>query len=213
MEVPASQDATATQEDVFHDLRPFVDASLSGLNAAIITYGRSCMHARRNVHCVLKAWSALLVGQRVTDERVTETIDKCAGQTGSGKTHTLIGTETNEGRGVLPRAVEVLWRSIAASEQQCSFAVSLTAAEIYCERIRQALWLRSCPEDLAQAWVHFGRDAVPSSYATQLPSYHCLHPPPGRVLRSQAYLQAQVCAATTLKIPSAVDQGPAGPLE
>ncbi len=74
-----------------------------------------------------------------------------AGQTGSGKTHTLIGTESAEGRGVLPRAVEVLWRSIAVSEQQCSFAVSLTAAEIYCERIRQASRRRSCAVGHAQA--------------------------------------------------------------
>ena len=60
-----------------------------------------------------------------------------AGQTGSGKTHTLIGvTERAEGSGVLPRAVKVLWQGIAASEQPCTFAVSLSAAEIYCERIR-----------------------------------------------------------------------------
>ena len=50
---------------------------------------------------------------------------------------------------MLPRAIEVLWHGIAVSDQPSKFAVSLSAAEIYCERIRRVasnaiLCIRSC---------------------------------------------------------------------
>ena len=61
----------------------------------------------------------------------------CAGQTGSGKTHTLVGVCGDEAQaGVVPRAAQALCQGIAASAQACTFAVSLSATEIYCERIR-----------------------------------------------------------------------------
>ena len=50
--MPASQDAAAAQEDVFHDLRPLVDATLSGTNAAIIMYGKPRTHARLPGACL-----------------------------------------------------------------------------------------------------------------------------------------------------------------
>lgn len=63
-------------------------------------------------------------------------------QTGSGKTHSLIGSmaETAQ-QGIIPRAVKELATGIAAlqSVSRCSFQVTLSAVEIYCEKIRDLL--------------------------------------------------------------------------
>ena len=71
MDLPAFQDAAATQEDVFRDLQPFVTSTLSGINAAIITYGELRMHASGHLHQMVEAQPALLIGRRVPDGRLT----------------------------------------------------------------------------------------------------------------------------------------------
>jgi len=160
---------------------------------------------------MLKGSPALLIERRVPDERLTYRRLTCvAGQTGSGKTHTLIGTESAEGRGVLPRAVEVLWRSIAASEQQRSFAVSLTAAEIYCERIRQAGWRGSFAAGLAQACLRLWRHAQHVSLAMQALSCRCPQLPLSHTSRQPSTLPCvlhfHITAKTsTARLPMARD--------
>ena len=121
---------------------------------------------------------------------------------------------------MLPRAVEVLWSSIAASDQPCGFAVSLTAAEIYCERIRQAGWHGSCAAGQSrtpgfQESFALGRHAPPISFAVQNLTCHCQHlslPTSSlRILlrshtRFHASLQSHVTAATAaLLLPSLRD--------
>ncbi|KAK9806816.1 hypothetical protein WJX72_003710 [[Myrmecia] bisecta] len=62
------------------------------------------------------------------------------GQTGSGKTHTLLGDISNPvDKGIVPRAVSELARGIAATKAACSFSVTLSVVEIYCEKIRDLL--------------------------------------------------------------------------
>ena len=60
------------------------------------------------------------------------------GQTGSGKTYTMMGDNTDEGKGLLPRIVEELFqRSSAFESKKVTFEVSFM--EIYCEKVKDLL--------------------------------------------------------------------------
>ena len=96
-------DVDATQEDVFEQAVPLVNAALEGANATIFAYG----------------------------------------QTGSGKTHTMIGTDSTPG--VVPRAVEHLWRAIADAGDSVEYQVYLTYVELYNDGWRDLLATSSQP--------------------------------------------------------------------
>ena len=61
----------------------------------------------------------------------------CYGQTGSGKTHSLLGSKDHPG--IVPRAVAALAAGFARGADGATFTVSLSALEIYNERVRDLL--------------------------------------------------------------------------
>lgn len=107
--------------------------------------------------------------QLSTQEQIFETVgkpivDACLngahgsifayGQTGSGKTYTMVGNESLETRGVIPRVLEYLFNRIAEKENareifDCSIACSFL--EIYKERVRDLLLEGTTPMPMDQA--------------------------------------------------------------
>eukprot|EP00210_Caulerpa_lentillifera_P004805 g4587.t1 len=84
------------------------------------------------------------------------------GQTGSGKTHTLIGNvEDEEKRGVAPRAISELVGAVAKDEYSSELSITVSSAEIYCERIFDLL--EPCNIDL-----QIKQDAVKGVYVSGL---------------------------------------------
>ena len=63
------------------------------------------------------------------------------GQTGSGKTHTMEGNlESEEERGIIPRAIEALFKNIGKlKEQGWEFTIKTSFQEIYMDKIRDLL--------------------------------------------------------------------------
>lgn len=57
------------------------------------------------------------------------------GQTGTGKTFTMEGRDTEEERGIVPRAFEQIWGHISR-QTGVEFLVSVRYMEIYMEEIR-----------------------------------------------------------------------------
>ena len=57
------------------------------------------------------------------------------GQTGSGKTYSMFG-EGGPVRGIIPRAVEDLFRVVKHTPAQTEVTVLVTFLEIYCDQIR-----------------------------------------------------------------------------
>ena len=69
-------------------------------------------------------------------------------QTGSGKTHTVIGDLNNPDLcGIVPRAVQQIFHGEETSSKY-SCTVSVSAVEIYCERVRDLLSFSSGSDDL-----------------------------------------------------------------
>lgn len=62
------------------------------------------------------------------------------GQTGSGKTYTMTGADTNESRGLIPRAVDFLFEEMTALKSRgWEFTTRVAFLEIYNEQIRDLL--------------------------------------------------------------------------
>ncbi|KAK9768044.1 hypothetical protein K7432_001631 [Basidiobolus ranarum] len=62
------------------------------------------------------------------------------GQTGSGKTHTMMGDmESEEFKGIIPRIVETIFKSIHNSPSTIEYTVKVSYMEIYMEKIRDLL--------------------------------------------------------------------------
>ena len=62
------------------------------------------------------------------------------GQTGSGKTHTMQGEETGDGRGVIPRAVQQVFKAGRKLEEQgWQFSFTASFVEIYNDTLRDLL--------------------------------------------------------------------------
>jgi kinesin family member 5 len=62
-------------------------------------------------------------------------------QTSSGKTHTMEGPDIyNEKlRGIIPRAVEGIFKGVSKAETSIEFSLKVTYIEIYMEKIRDLL--------------------------------------------------------------------------
>ncbi|KAJ3324447.1 hypothetical protein HDV06_006858 [Boothiomyces sp. JEL0866] len=62
------------------------------------------------------------------------------GQTGSGKTHTMMGDmESDEMKGLTPRIVEKIFKTIVDSSSDLEFTVKVSYMEIYMEKIKDLL--------------------------------------------------------------------------
>lgn len=57
------------------------------------------------------------------------------GQTGTGKTYTMEGKNTEDGKGIVPRAFEQIWAHISR-QTGVEFLVTVRYLEIYMEEIR-----------------------------------------------------------------------------
>ena len=99
------------------------------------------------------------------------------GQTGSGKTFTMLGGQTGESRGIIPRAVEaVLNAAEAAKAKGWAYSLAACYVEIYNEQVRDLLRPGAAHSD-KHAIVHSAdgvtevsgatREAVPSLAAAQ----------------------------------------------
>lgn len=64
------------------------------------------------------------------------------GQTGTGKTFTMEGVDTEEGRGIVPRAFDQIWSHINRTTG-LEFLVTVRYLEIYMEEIRDLLKIKS----------------------------------------------------------------------
>ena len=62
------------------------------------------------------------------------------GQTGSGKTFTMMGKDTDELKGLIPRIVERIFdRILKSDDEDIEFTVRVSYLEIYLEKIRDLL--------------------------------------------------------------------------
>ncbi|CAO3598592.1 unnamed protein product [Absidia cylindrospora] len=63
------------------------------------------------------------------------------GQTGSGKTFTMMGSDIddNDNKGIIPRIVEQIFKSIMLSPDNMEFTVKVSYMEIYMEKVRDLL--------------------------------------------------------------------------
>ena len=62
------------------------------------------------------------------------------GQTGSGKSHTMMGGESDEQKGLVPRLCENLFKNIASkSSEDHLFKIEVSYMEIYNEKVRDLL--------------------------------------------------------------------------
>jgi len=60
------------------------------------------------------------------------------GQTGTGKTHTMEGSSSAEGKGIIPRTIDCIFESIKSCSNQ-EFLVRVSMVEIYNEECRDLL--------------------------------------------------------------------------
>lgn len=126
-------DSNTSQQELYNEVRSIVDGVLTGKNGAILTYG----------------------------------------QTGSGKTHTLIGkadrfayycvaligdVENEVKRGVAPRAISELVIALSKDASTCELSITISSAEIYCERIFDLL--EPCNSDLQVQTLTSGSDLL-----------------------------------------------------
>lgn len=61
------------------------------------------------------------------------------GQTGSGKTHTMIGGDSNETMGMIPRSLEQIFEAAAEMKEGWAFKFTVSIIEIYNEACRDLL--------------------------------------------------------------------------
>uniref|UniRef100_A0AAY4AIT2 Kinesin motor domain-containing protein n=1 Tax=Denticeps clupeoides TaxID=299321 RepID=A0AAY4AIT2_9TELE len=66
------------------------------------------------------------------------------GQTGAGKSYTMMGKQETEQHGIIPQLCEDLFRRTSGNaDPDLSFSVEVSYMEIYCERVRDLLNLKS----------------------------------------------------------------------
>jgi len=76
------------------------------------------------------------------------------GQTGSGKTWTMMGTEVNDQRGVIPRSAAMLFEEIEKRPTGWQFEIDASYLEIYMERINDLLDPDKVNLDLKEDKLH-----------------------------------------------------------
>lgn len=86
------------------------------------------------------AASAINLSLTITDDSLSTLVGTifAYGQTGTGKTHTMEGSCTDSGKGIIPRAFEQIFSTIDWSSEQ-QFLIRASFLEVYNEDIRDLL--------------------------------------------------------------------------
>ena len=119
-------DQTSTQVDVFSQVRPLVDAAVSGYNATVFAYGQT---GTGKTHTMLGVdmWQL------------------ASGSSGASSLAAVVGRVPKDSLGIIPRCMEYLFSALDARREDVTRRVWCSYVEIYNEKVFDLLSSR--PQD------------------------------------------------------------------
>lgn len=135
----------ATQKQLYETVSEVVEGVLLGKPASIVAYGEKealFFFLLASTAATITLFSKLNLSppsppRSFPPDSMTQN-KHSKGQTGAGKTHTLFGSSSfDDGAGIAPRALSALCRAlVAAGGAPAGASLTLSAVEIYCDKVR-----------------------------------------------------------------------------